>query len=199
MVRLSLFHYLITVCVADIKPFNMKKLSLFIAGIILFAATGMAQLGTKQLSIAADASAPTGAWSDFSKAGYGTTVKLLYGISRTGQVTFTSGYTTLYATDLFKVMVDASKVRQYIVPVLAGYRHSFNKFYVEPQVGYGIYGVNIKEGLLEGRETSGAFTWAAGAGFVFNNIELGARYQSAHRNGETNALVGVRLGYNFSL
>jgi hypothetical protein len=56
---------------------------------------------------------------------------------------------------------------------------------------------------LEGGSTvtdsKGGFTWAAGLGYIYNNFEIGARYQSATVDGNSSSLVGIHIGYNFFL
>ena len=47
------------------------------------------------------------------------------------------------------------------------------------------------------KDSQGAFTWAAGVGYVFNNFEAGVRYQNMHKDGESSGFFGVRLGYLF--
>jgi hypothetical protein len=177
----------------------MKKMVLVIVGIALLSSAAMAQRGNNRLSVAADLSAPTGDFGEYSKMGFGGTVKALYGIGKSGQITLTSGYTSISAKEIFKQLLGADKITQSIIPVLAGYRHNIKGFYVEPQVGYGLYASKIKGGMLDSKDSGGAITWAAGVGYVYRSFELGARYQSGHKDGESNGLVGVRLGYNFSL
>ena len=99
----------------------------------------------------------------------------------------------------YKDLLGADKITSTMIPLLAGYRHHFKGFYAEPQIGYGIYGVKIKGGDYAMKDSEGAFTWAIGAGYLFNNFEAGIRYQNMHKDGEGSGFFGVRLGYNFSL
>jgi hypothetical protein len=177
----------------------MKKVFLAILGIGLFSTVSLAQKGNNQISVGANLALPTGDSKDVSKAGFGGTIKGLYGIGNAGQLTLTSGFVSISAKEIYKHLLEADKISQSIIPVLAGYRHNFHGFFVEPQVGYGIYNVRIKGGDFAAKESDGAFTWAAGLGYVFKNIELGAQYQSAHKDGDSNALIGFRAAYNFSL
>nr|MBA2329427.1 hypothetical protein [Flavisolibacter sp.] len=71
--------------------------------------------------------------------------------------------------------------------------------YIEPQVGYGIYGVKFKGGGFDESESEGAFTYAFGLGYAMNGLDIGARYQGASKDGSTLSLIGIRLGYNFTL
>ena len=178
----------------------MKKVFLAFFGVVLFSAAAMAQTGKNQVSVGPELAIPTGDMSDMSKLGFGATVKGLYGIGTAGQITLTTGFVSVGAKNEYKQLLGASKITQSIIPILAGYRHNFKSFYVEPQVGYGIYSAKIKGGMFDGKESDGAFTWAAGVGYVFtNNIEVGARYQSGHKDGTSTGLFGLRVAYNFSL
>lgn len=176
----------------------MKRILLAMS-VSLFSAVGFAQSGNNQIGVAANVAFPTGDASDLYKLGLGGTVKGLYGIGSAGQITFTTGLISFSAKNEIKEALDADKINSSIIPLLAGYRHNFSGFYVEPQVGYAINSSKIKGGLFDGSDSEGAFTWAAGAGYVFNNIEVGARYQSSHKDGTTSSFFGVKIGYLFSL
>ncbi|MEI9809371.1 MAG: outer membrane beta-barrel protein [Bacteroidota bacterium] len=121
----------------------------------------------------------------------------MYGIGTAGQITFTTGYSGFKA----KGSTDDFKVTMRVIPLLAGYRHHFNGFFAEPQIGYGIYGMKIKgDDDFEGSDSEGAFTWAATVGYIFNKqVEVSARYQSGSKDGGNIPLFGLRVGYNFSL
>lgn len=142
---------------------------------------------------------PISDFGDGYSFGYGGYLKGLLGIGTAGQVTLTTGYTIYPAKDDLENALGADKITATIIPVLAGYRHNFNGFYVEPQVGYGSYGTKIKVGGVSGNGSSGAFTYAVGAGFARGAFDAGVRYQGASKSGSTTSLVGIHLGYNFSL
>ena len=177
----------------------MKKVFLAILGVSLFSIASFAQKGNNQVGVAAEVSIPTGDAGDVSSVGFGGTVKGLYGIGTAGQLTLTTGYITFSGKKEIKDLLGADKITNSLIPILAGYRHNFSGFYVEPQVGYSISNAKVKGGMFEAKESDGAFTWAAGIGYVINNFEVGARYQSMHKDGESSAFVGFRVGYNFSL
>jgi len=177
----------------------MKKVFLAIFGIVAFGAASLAQKGNNQITPALELALPTGDAGDASSLGLGVTVKGLYGVGNAGQLTLTTGYLAAGTKKELKDLLGADKITSNMIPILAGYRHHFKGFYAEPQVGYGIYGAKIKGGEFESSESEGAFTWAAGIGYIYNNFEVGARYQSMHRDGESSGFVGIRLGYNFSL
>ena len=178
----------------------MKRVYLAILGTVLISAAGYAQKGNNAIGVAVDAAVPVGTLSDATSFGIGGTVKGLYGIGTAGQLTLTTGYSSFSAKKEVKEALGASKVTQGVIPILAGYRHNFNGFFAEPQIGYGIYTSKIKGGLFESDGSEGAFTWAIGGGYVFNKkFEAGVRYQSGTSDGESSGFIGIRVGYNFSL
>jgi hypothetical protein len=177
----------------------MKKVFLSFAVMIVFAATGFAQKGNNQVSAAAEVALHTGDAADVNKIGIGATVKGLYGIGEAGQVTFTTGLLTSGAKNEYKEYLGASKITSTMIPLLAGYRHHFNGFFAEPQIGYGIYGVKVKGGSYASKDSEGAFTWAIGGGYIFDQFEAGIRYQSMSKGGSSSGFFGVRLGYLFSV
>src|SRR5687768_491692 len=116
----------------------MKKIILVFACVVALS-TVKAQQGNNQIGIAAQVGLPMGDFGDGFKTGIGGSVKGLLGVGQAGQVTFTTGYTSFSAKDEMVDGLGADKVKTSIIPLLAGYRHNFSGFYVEPQVGYGIY------------------------------------------------------------
>lgn len=157
-----------------------------------------AQSGHNQIGIGPEINIPTGNFGDAFKLGIGGSVKGMLGVGTAGQVTLTSGYTTFKAKNL----PSGVDVKSNIIPILLGYRQNFSGFYVEPQVGYGIYGSKIS-GMgsgYDGSSSDGAFTWAAGVGYAMEQgLDIGARYQSGHKNGSSTALVGISVRWNFTL
>ena len=173
----------------------MKKIIVCSLAALLFYATSFGQKGSNYIGAGADVAIPTGDFGSMFKPGIGMYVKALLGVGKSGQVTFTSGYSGFKAVGDFPVKTG-------IVPLLFGYRANFNGFFIEPQLGYSINNAKLEGFDGEAPETTqgGSVMWAAGAGYVFNNkIEVGARYESASNNGTTIGLFGLRLGYNFSL
>jgi len=142
---------------------------------------------------------PTSDAGDASSIGLGVIVKGLYGIGEAGQLTFTTGYLSAGAKKEYKNLPGVDKITSSMIPLLASCRHHFNDFYGEPQVGYGIYGAKIKGGEYASSDSQGAFTWTGGIGYIYNNFEVGARYQSMHEDGESSGFIGFRIGYNFSV
>ena len=175
----------------------MKKIYMVLLAAILLNASSFAQKGKNQLGFGADLSLPTSDFGNYFKTGAGGYVKGMLGVGKAGQVTVTTGYSSFKEAGDWEDFTTTVT----IVPLLFGYRHNFNGFFVEPQLGYGIYGAKVTD-FQEGfyTESGGAFTWAAGVGYIFNNqVEVSARYQSGGQQGTNFNLFGLRLGYNFSL
>ena len=174
----------------------MKKVLLVLVSAVGLTAASYAQKGTTQIGVAAEVGMPMSDFGDAAKTGFGASVKGLFGIGTAGQVTFTTGYTTYAGKDV----PDGMSLHFNVIPLLAGYRHNFNGLFVEPQVGYGIYGAKVKmDGQGSASDSNGGFTWAVGAGYAKNGFEGGVRYQSASVQGSTFGLIGIHVGYNFSL
>jgi hypothetical protein len=164
---------------------------------ILISVSSFGQKGKNYLGGGLDLSLPTGEFGNYYKTGIGGYVKAMLGVGEAGAVTFTTGYSS------FKEAGDREdfSATQGIAPLLFGYRHHFNGFFVEPQIGYAIF--NYKENSWENgfySESGGGFMWAAGVGYVFNNkVEVSARYQTGGNEGSSAPIFGLRVGYNFSL
>ena len=174
----------------------MKKMYVVLL-VTIISADAMAQKGKNYLGVGADISIPTGDFGDDFKRGMGFYVKALLGVGQSGAVSFTTGYSGFKEIADF----DETTTTAALVPLLIGYRHNFNGFFVEPQMGYGIYPYkhnSTEDGFYT--TTGGAFNWALNAGYMFKNkLEVSARYQTGTSTGITVAVFGLRLGYNFSL
>jgi hypothetical protein len=171
-----------------------RKLILAVA--VLFSIQLNAQKGVNKLVIAADLGIPTGDFSEIAGVGGCIMGKLLFGISPSGDITGTTGI-SFYGIKDFDLGYgfDDIKGSWSIIPVLAGYRHNFNGgFFLEPQIGMGIYAAKVKyQGESESNSQS-AFTWAVGFGYTKKNLEVGVRYQSGENDGSL-SLVGLHFGY----
>jgi hypothetical protein len=174
----------------------MKKFQMVLLAVLLVSASSYSQKRQSQIGGGSDVTLPTGEFGNFYKTGFGGYVKALVGAGKNGQVTFTFGYTRhkeIGGTPEWNSIAS-------IMPLLAGYRHYINNFFVEPQMGYGIYNIKYVEFDEFWTESGGAFTFAASAGMAFSNqIEISARYQTGGQHGKSIGVFGVRLGYNFNL
>lgn len=172
----------------------MRKVILVLASVFALSAAN-AQTGKNQLGIGVDLGLPMGDFADGAKLGIGGSAKYLHGVGDAGQVTLTAGYISFKAKDL-----DADESGSTsLLPILVGYRHNFNGFYVEPQVGYSNLKVKYSFGGDSYSASTGGFAYAVGVGYAMaEGLDLGARYQAVSKDG-TISFIGFRVGYNFSL
>ncbi|HET9825206.1 MAG TPA: hypothetical protein VFP87_07730 [Chitinophagaceae bacterium] len=171
----------------------MKKF-LMLATILSMAFFANAQKGNNQIGVAFEAGLPFGYFGKGAKTGLGGLLKGLYGIGEAGQISFTTGYSNFS----WKNLGSEETGNSWIVPFLVGYRHNFEGFYVEPQLGYGVLGSNYNLSGISSTASTGAFTWGAGVGFAKNGFDGGIRYQGLSKNG-TVSVIGFHIGYNFSI
>jgi len=174
----------------------MKRIYFQVLAIFLFSVAGFAQKGNNAIGAGGDMGFPTGQFGDEFKPGVGMYAKGMLGVGKAGQVTFSSGYMAFKKRETWQGF--SATLNQ--IPLLLGYRHNFNAFFVEPQLGYSIIGAKIITVEDETfTESDGIFIGAANIGYVFNKqIEISARYQTGGKNGTNLGLFGIRLGYNFS-
>lgn len=176
----------------------MKKVFLAIC-IAAISTAAYSQQGNNQIGVGVDLGLPMGNFGDFSSFGYGGYVKGLYGVGTAGQITLTTGYTSFPAKSAVKDALGLDKYSMSIIPFLLGYRQNFSGFYAEPQVGYGSYGAHAKGGGATANASTGEFTYAIGVGYAKSGFDGGVRYQGASKSGENTSLIGIHIGYNFSL
>jgi hypothetical protein len=176
----------------------MKKI-LLLTAIITISWSSHAQKGNNQIGIALEVGIPTGDFGDISKLGVGGLVSGAYGIGHAGRITLTSGYMAFSAKDKYVEAFGVDKLKMHIIPIGLGYRHSFKSFFVEPQIGYEVFGAKATLGDISASDSEGAFSFGGGVGFEKNGFEVGGRVQSGSKDGETTTYIGFHVGYNFNL
>jgi len=154
-----------------------------------------AQKGRNQVNLAIEGSVPV-----FENAGgFGGFIKGMYGVGRSAQLSLMIGVAGFRE----KNSVDQSTTNIRLVPVLAGYKQNFHKFYIEPQAGYGELAGKVTTDDFA-RPSVGAFFWALGAGYDHKRINAGIRFQQAYGSESTSAGIwqgkdfhytGIHLGY----
>lgn|SRR5690625_1256470 len=157
-----------------------------------------AQQGEFKINPGLELGMPIGDFSDASNIGFGVTVKGLYGVSDEGAVGLTLGYLAFSGKK-----VGGFKMPNYtIIPIMAGYRHHFGEFYGEAQLGFASVKAKMpNDGSIFGGASvsSTEFSWALGAGYMFDNFDVGVRYQSVEVSGGSLGWFGIRVGYSFDL
>lgn len=154
-----------------------------------------AQKGTTQVSGGVEVAFPTGDFGEAFKTGFGINGKALFGITDQGQITATTGYAGFTA----KGSTKDYKIKVGIIPLLAGYRHSFAPLgvYVEPQAGIAVYPSKTKFNGSKSTDSETNFTWALGAGYVYDKYDFSLRYQSGEATGSSIGLFALKVAYNF--
>lgn len=167
----------------------------------------MAQQGEIKINPGIELGLPIGDFSDVTNIGFGATVKGLYGVTDEGQIELTLGYLHFPGKDF-----QGFKANYSVIPIMAGYRHSFENFYAEGQLGFAIAKSKAKSDFeipdipgfdfdinASSSESSTEFSWAIGAGYMFDEFDLSLRYQSIETSGSSIAWIGLRVGYSFDL
>ena len=171
----------------------MNKTGALLPFLLLGVYTTCAQQGNNQIRILAEVSVG----EDAVQAGYGGYIKFLYGVGSSAQVTLTAGVKKSNEVARYKNTIRA-------VPVLLGYKQNLRRFYAEPQAGFGELGGRHDIGGDWARPSRGALFWALGAGYNFNRLDLGLRYQAAdavHKQGPAGSVYnrfdyfGLYAGY----
>lgn len=156
-----------------------------------------AQKGNNQVSIGAESGFPFYQ----NDQGFGGFIKGLYGIGKSAQLTFSGGVSIFYS----KNSIELPKTTTRLISFMLGYKQNINKFYVEPQAGFGELGGKISTDGDFARPSIGALFFAFGAGYTFQRFFAGLRFESAH-GVEGNAAgywhnknfhyTGIYIGYN---
>jgi hypothetical protein len=160
----------------------------------IFCFTSSAQNGSNHIGIGATLGIPTGEFGDAAKVGFGGYIRGMIGVGTAGEVLLTTGYTSYGVKDLPSEI----KASFFIIPILIGYRHNLNGFYLEPQLGIGMYGARASYNGDSDSDSKSAFTWSAGVGYRVNSFDIGLRYQSGKVKDADNpiSIVGINIGFN---
>lgn len=166
-----------------VKKLLLLQLSLFFAGFL------HAQIEVVKM---------VGKGSDEYGIGFGALLKAGIPVSEGGSVTIEVGV-------VFNPIKESGWEQGIaFVPIKAGYRYILNGtsagFFVEPQVGYCVYGVLTNDDVDE--KISG-FDWAVGTGYLFpsnrrSQYELGLRYETIYFKGGPGSFLALRFVSSFS-
>jgi hypothetical protein len=160
----------------------MMPKSIFLFLLILFTnAVVNAQKGRNQVNLVAEATVPVYQ----NDRGFGGFIKGMYGIGKSAQLTLTTGISRFRSKNSIEQIATNTR----LIPVLAGYKQNFHKFYIEPQAGYGDLGGKVNTGGDYARPSVAAFFWAIGGGYDHNRVNIGLRFQQVH--GAESAAAGI--------
>jgi hypothetical protein len=166
------FHF---VCFTMPKHFLLSIFSFYIATALF------AQKGRSQLNLEVETPVPIYQ----TERGFGGFIKGMYGLGRSAQLTLMTGISGFRSRRSIEQTITNTR----LIPVLAGFKQNFQKFYIEPQAGYGELGGKINIGGDYARPSVGAFFWAIGAGYDHKRINIGLRFQQAQ--GAESVAAGV--------
>lgn len=136
--------------------------------------------------------------------GYSTFVKFSHPISEADDLSLELGVL------MFREKNSSTNGLAYI-PIKVGYRYSINRtgsgFYVEPQLGYNIYGVYTTYDSDARQKIDmkiNGFTGSATAGYLFQPIgniklDLGLRFETIRFNGGSANSVSIRLSHYITI
>lgn len=168
----------------------MHKLMLTLSLLCFFIVNAYAQLGVMKL---------VGSGTENYKLGFGAFIKAGVPVGNSGDVTLEIGANYFPSKD--------EGQGTGMVPLKAGYRYMLNGtregFYVEPQVGYNLYGVTsvLDENGYNVDLKYNGFILAAGAGYLFSIAEIpfnvNLRYETVIAHGGSNNLVSLGITKSF--
>lgn len=182
----------------------MRKLMILVLVSCSTVFCAKAQKGEMQLGAGVDVGLPLGNFGEGYGVGIGASAKGLYGVSDAGQVTLTLGFMRFGMKDGNEFVSGSVG----LIPLLAGYRHTFGNLYAEGQVGLTVVRTSVKFkgssdtaglGGLGGSASDTNLGYGIGGGYVFDNWDLGLRFQGVSGDGGSLDFVALRVAYNFSL
>lgn len=178
-----------------------KSIILSILFISLLSFGTYAQTGKFKINPGLELGMPVGDFSDVTSIGFGATAKGLYEVIEDGQVELTLGYLSFSGKK-----IEGYKMGNYgVVPIMLGYRHNFDGFYGEGQLGLASLSYKVPEeeymGITVGggKYSSTEFSWAIGAGYVYEAFDFSLRYQAIQASGGSIGWIGLRVGYIFDI
>ncbi len=154
---------------------NMKKLTGALIILVLLSAGQLvkSQSIKNQFQVIGEVAIPI---EDYGP-GLGGQLKWLCRLGPAGQLTISAGYSGFRSSDK---SVGGKRASLRLIPFMAGYRRNIDRFFVEPQAGYGELGGRVDIGGDYARPSVGAFFWALGAGYSLKRLDVGVRYLGAH-------------------
>lgn len=133
--------------------------------------------------------------------GYGASLKFSVPASDADYVSFEGG------VNIFFLKEDA-EYGIMTVPVKVGYRYTLDRsgtgFYVEPQLGYNVFGLEpVYNGYTYDEPKNTGPVGAVNVGYLFQpwkkvQFDLGAFYETILHSGTTTSYVGLRLSHSFA-
>ncbi|EON79030.1 hypothetical protein ADIS_0447 [Lunatimonas lonarensis] len=153
------------------------------------------QVGVNSLNVGFDAGITLNEFfqNEFP-AGFGGSVKALYGVGMNGQVSLTGGF-TYFPIKSTIALPAGDNVAFNLMPLTIGYRMFFDQLFFEPQVGGALHVTRNRFAQNSDNVTTAELGFAAEAGYVFDPFELSFRYQHTGRSPFHMGFLAVRVMY----
>jgi hypothetical protein len=184
---------------------NLGKYSASVAA--CFLTVSLAQAQSPQISLGAELLLPIGDLAESASLGYGPSIGFEYPTSARSSVTFQLAYDFLTPKDDEGDAVDSWTY----MPIQLGGKW----YFMEEQAGFygalqaGLHNVVYKTNEIElgpvlgtipaQTETEAYFSWAIGAGYQLEKLDLGVRYNSLVDDIGNRGYFAFRLAYLFNL
>lgn len=172
-----MLNYFCFICTVIKNTKKMKRFILVVFLAISFYVPSQAQVGENYLNIGVDAGITMNEYlvTQFP-AGFGGSIKGLLGVGLNGQITL-SGTLLYFPLNSNFILPAGDNISFQAIPAFLGYRFNFDQVFFEPQLGAALHITRNRFGQTSDHLTSTELGFAAEAGYVFNLIEVGLRYQ----------------------
>ena len=164
-----------------------------------------------QLSLGVDLAMPLGDFGDFASFGVGPAAGIEFPVGDNIGVTVQVAYDFLTPNSDVKDLVKSMSM----LPAQAGIKYYFmdqqEGFYAHGQLGIHSMSTTSEDldlgplGTIEGETTTSTnFSWAIGAGYQLEKLDIGLRYNSISPDSDiegakANSYIGLRIGYLINL
>ena len=194
-----MLNYFCLICTFIKKRNTMKRFILSVLLAIYFFIPSQAQVGENYLNVGLDAGITMNEYlvNQFP-AGFGGSVKGLLGVGLNGQITL-SGTFLYFPLNSNYLLPAGDNISFQAIPAFLGYRFNFDQVFFEPQVGAALHVTRNRFGQTSDNLTSTELGFAAEAGYIFNLIEIGLRYQHTGESPFHLGLLAFRAAYRIPL
>jgi hypothetical protein len=176
----------------------LKKL--LVVAMMLVAMMSFAQDKKFGLDVAGEFAMPMGDAADVAGMGFGATVKGYYPINEQIDATAKIGYLYFMQHEDFEDLDDATWTQ---IPIMVGGRYKMTpEFYGMVELGMTMISFNYEYevpgwGTFEYEYDETEFTFGLGAGYIMNQFDFSAYYNSVSSEGDSFDHLGLRVGYKF--
>jgi len=177
------------------KTKKMKRFILIVILATFLYLPTQAQVGENYLNIGLDAGITMNDYlvNEFP-AGFGGSVKGLLGVGLSGQITLSGTFLYFPLSSNF-ILPAGDNISFQAIPAFLGYRFNFEHIFFEPQLGAALHVTRNRFSQTSDNLTSTELGFAVEAGYVFNMIEVGLRYQHTGQAPFHLGMVAFRAAY----